>query len=616
MGSLDPLAAFALQAVANAQASIDEAILNLGTLVESIRAQVSVGEILNATVLPPENGSDRLQLLGQTVSAQLPPGIFPGENVALQVTGFTPNAVLVRNLGTSLPAQSPSPPQPAVPSGQMPPPAAAAPSAPGVQRPGAQLPPSQPASTSPAPAQPSPGSAPGRSTSVPVPSGTQTPAPPSVAPPREIFVAASVRDAEGLPPAALGDQPAPTPELEARIAAMRAAPPLGKPAPPAPSGVPARATPNLPQRGAPPVPPLNPGDVALAVQRATIERSALSRTAIPNDALPQPSASAPVASARPTPEAALLARLGVPVSATTLAAARIVENATQSLTSAFEKLDAILARQAPNETLVSLRSLLSFVGRLDLRNTTALPEQIAAYVSNVVTGAESKLAQIVRAWSASADLNGGTSLPFAEQASQTAEAPAALAARAAERGIALQHDVKTALLALSANPPQGSPPQVAAALRDALSATTAVQLNALQQQMNEPNAITIALPAYYHQNGAPARLRIAKDAPDGKNRLDADNFHIAFVLDTASLGTVAIDLQTAGRSVSVDVKTETPRAADRFRSSLGDLRGRLEDLHYRVASIGAAIAPRGTGALAPAPAPTAKRSDSNVDAQA
>src|SRR5579875_3843750 len=112
MGSLDPLAAFALQAVANAQAAMDEAVLNLGTLIDNLRTQLSIGDIVTATVLPPENGSDRLQILNQTVSAQLPPGIFPGETIALQVTGFTSGSVLVQNLGT-IAAQTPEPATPA-----------------------------------------------------------------------------------------------------------------------------------------------------------------------------------------------------------------------------------------------------------------------------------------------------------------------------------------------------------------------------------------------------------------------------------------------------------------------------------------------------------------------
>ena len=596
MGSLDPLAAFALQAVASAQAAIDEAVLNLGTLVENLRASVAIGDILTATVLPPENGVDRLQLLNQTVAAQLPPGIFPGETISLQVTGFTSTGLLVRNLGPD--AEAPAPESPA-PTPAQPPPVVPPRNAASPKSPAAGVPPSQ------TPARPSSASAP-------------------VAPPREIFVAASVRPNPQAPvPDPDGPKsPRPLPaELEARIAANRAAPPPA-------AGVRPVAPPRTP---AAPPPLLKPGDVAIAVARAVVERSGASGAALPKasiDAVMPPPSPPPVASARPTPEAALLARLRVPISATTLAAARLVETAARSTTTAYEKLDALLAKQMPSEELVPLRSLLSFVGRLDLRNAAALPEQIAAYVSNVVSAAESKISAIVQAWSANvaedALPGGGTAAQHQSGApvplAQDATLPPSLAVRAAEREVALAHDLKSALLALVANPPSGTTPQLSAAIRDALSATTAVQLNALQAQAAEPNTITISLPAYYHEHGAPAKLRISKDAPNGKQALDADNFHIAFVLDTAALGTVAIDLQTAGRSVSVDVKTETPRAAERFRTSLGDLRGTLEDMHYRVASAVAGVAPR-TVAPAPAPvapaqAPASRRPDGNVDAQA
>ncbi len=124
MSNLDPLAAFALQAVANAQAAIEESTLNLGAVLTEFQAKLSVGDVLSATVLPAQDGTDRISLLGQTLTAQLPPGINPGETIALQVTGFTNTAIIVRNLGSvdpenlperpPLPAQSPDAPQSAV----------------------------------------------------------------------------------------------------------------------------------------------------------------------------------------------------------------------------------------------------------------------------------------------------------------------------------------------------------------------------------------------------------------------------------------------------------------------------------------------------------------------
>ena len=136
----------------------------------------------------------------------------------------------------------------------------------------------------------------------------------------------------------------------------------------------------------------------------------------------------------------------------------------------------------------------------------------------------------------------------------------------------MHYDVKAAILSMIAAPARCDSPAILGALRDTLTATTALQLNVLNAQASNPKAITIPLPAYFYPGGEPASLHISRDAPNSKNKLDADNFHIAFVLDTKSLGTVAIDVQTVGRAVSVDVKTQATLAADRFRSTLGDLR--------------------------------------------
>ena len=55
-------------------------------------------------------------------------------------------------------------------------------------------------------------------------------------------------------------------------------------------------------------------------------------------------------------------------------------------------------------------------------------------------------------------------------------------------------------------------------------------------------------------------------------------------------------------NISVSVKTERSGAAQRFRSTLTDLRGRLEHLRYRVAAIAADVAPvRAAESVATAP---------------
>ena len=118
MSAFDPLAALGMNAVAAAQQSIADATLNLGGAAEALQAQITVGDQIPATILPPANGQDLLSFLGQSVVAQLPPGLNPGETLLLQVTAFQGSQIVVRNLGTVDPENLPQklyvalPPQP------------------------------------------------------------------------------------------------------------------------------------------------------------------------------------------------------------------------------------------------------------------------------------------------------------------------------------------------------------------------------------------------------------------------------------------------------------------------------------------------------------------------
>ncbi len=589
MSGLDPLAAFAAQIVANAQAAIEEAALDLGAATQAFQAQLSVGDILTATVLPPENGSDRLSVLGQTIAARLPSGVNPGEQLQLQVTGFTSAAIIVRNLGVIDPNNPP--PQP------------------NIQVPAQNAPQTAVLRSAPPPAPAPPATAPANA----------APPPPevSLAPPREIFVAASVvpTAAPNAQAPASAEPPAPASAagaLEARIALNRT--PLPQPAAkaaPAPASAPAPAasTPSA-RTAAASSPAAAPRPIAAPHPAAAAPPPMTARPAAASESVAPRTVRAPS-----TPEAALLARVRVPATATTLAAARIVKSATQALTSAFERLDAQLAKLAPDSRVGTLRSLLSFVGELDLRAPATLPEQLAAFVSHVLDGAEGKFVQLARAVLAApqepASASAGPHAAAASPAPSTVNLPeapalapasnaASAAAHVAERTAAYQHDVKAVLLALTQSSPRDASPNVIQALRDALVATTAVQVNVLSSQANDPNAITIPLPAYFFEGGKPTQLRIARD-PSGNGRaLDADNFHLGFVLDTKTLGTVAIDVQTVGRAVSIDVKTQTSTFAERFRGTLGELRARLEALRYRVAALDAGAAPAGQTANVPA----------------
>jgi hypothetical protein len=604
MSGLDPLAALAAQAVANAQAAIDAATLSLGADVAALQAQISVGDVIAATVLPPQGGTDLLSFLGQTVAAQIPPGINPGETLLLQVTGFTNSTVTVQNLGTIDP-ENPIPtvnaeltppstdgPQSAVLTTQIAPPAAS----------------SQTAAPAPTPIQPLPPSSTTVLPPVPAPVTPSASPPANVAPPREVFVAASVQPnlaANARALAAQIEEAIASNDVEARLAANRAttAPPPAAPAsatPSAPALAPRSAQPPPATPNAAPVPSRFPVAPPIVLAAATAPQVA-----------PAVRPTGPAAS----PEASLLARLRVPITEVTLAAARTIGTATQNVTAAYTSLESLLAKLAPENAGV-LRSMLAFVARFDLRNTRALPEQIATFISDVLDGAEAKVAQSVSVWNelaqteAPENVPGQPAPPGSPQSTAQPATPGAIsaAAQTAERVAAMDYDVKSAILAMIATSGGDTAPQLASALRAALTATTALQLNVLSAQNNDSRTITIPLPAYFYEGGEPVHLQISRDAPNGKNAMDADNFHIAFVLDTKSLGTVAIDLQTVGRAVNVDVKTQATVAADRFRSTLGDLRGRLEGLHYRISSIGAGVAPPAGSASAPTQTdPTAPR---------
>ncbi|MDB5071173.1 MAG: hypothetical protein JWM87_2284, partial [Candidatus Eremiobacteraeota bacterium] len=160
---------------------------------------------------------------------------------------------------------------------------------------------------------------------------------------------------------------------------------------------------------------------------------------------------------------------------------------------------------------------------------------------------------------------------------------------AAERGAALNADLKHTLLAVAANP--ATPESLAPSLAGALTALTAVQVNAAQTLAANPGGLAFTIPLTTPHGTSNAHISVKRDAPDGRGgtRVDPANFRIAFVLDTAHYGTVAIDLVTVGRDVTVDVRTEAASSMRAFRDALGTLTARLESLRYRVASAGASV---------------------------
>jgi hypothetical protein len=166
-----------------------------------------------------------------------------------------------------------------------------------------------------------------------------------------------------------------------------------------------------------------------------------------------------------------------------------------------------------------------------------------------------------------------------------------VAAKIAERAAAIDNDLKTQLQSFIAQPPANASPAALAAAQSALTALTAAQLNHAVAQL-DPRAIALSIPLPFFGNREPARIVISREKPESKEPLDADNFHIAFVLDTKNVGTVAVDMQTSGRAVNVAVKSETPRYAAAFKVKLDQLGGRLERMRYNVVSLQSEVVSR------------------------
>jgi len=536
--------------VAAAEAAMLEAAINLGVSAEVLQTQISVGDILAAKILPPQNGQDLVEMLGLRVAAQLPPGVHPGETLLLQVTGFAGTQIYVRNLGVPDP-RNPLPVNDAV---------LKAPESSEIAQPAA-------------PASPTKETA------------AQTP---PVSPPRAVFVAASVRQApQAQAPQTQAPAPAPVERelppvhgLEARIAAAQAAklPPI------AAKNASSAATPLIAPRAAPVHAAANAAANAAATAAQRIVRT--------------------------VSEFLRAARL--PDTPFTRMAAAIAPQAPERVPSVLQRLEASLPRETQDPRIPTLRTLIGFTARLNPANAETLPAQISSYVSNVVEGVEAKLAQMLQAHTQSAPPAPQT--PQSQAPSDSAAPlPRTLAqARVAERSAAISHDLKSVVLSLLRDPPAQRTPAMTQALTETLVTLTGVQVNTLSTAQQNPGTFNLTLPLYYHEGGKPAQIRISRDADSRAAKMDADNFHVAFVLDTANLGTVAIDLQTSGRSVKIDVKTEKTAAAVHFSDTLASLRARLEDLRYRVASAAAS-------ALAKAPSsakPAAAQNNSGVDLHA
>jgi hypothetical protein len=315
-----------------------------------------------------------------------------------------------------------------------------------------------------------------------------------------------------------------------------------------------------------------------------------------------------------TEPAALLRALYLPVSPTNLAGARLALDSPEKLPNALATLERALTNDA-DPRVATLITLTSFLARIDPRSPV-LAAQIAAFADHVVTGREARIGQLA---SASGEAPGVPAKTGAPQTARPATAGPNLAAleqtqpplgneRVAVIRAALDYDLKTQLLSIAADPAAGSDggsPKAAAfdrAVAGALAAITALQLNAAATLNAHPEGLAFTLPVALPDGFASAHVRIDRDASDGRRApLDGDNFHIAFVLETRHLGTVAIDVVTVGRAVTLSVKTEAVLAQRVFAGALERLSARLESLRYRVATADAVVAPVAPPVTAEAP---------------
>jgi hypothetical protein len=629
--SVNPAAVGAAAAAANnTNASVEALIaaeLNaLATEAQALQGQLTTGQVVTAQVLPSNGLTDLINILGNRVAAALPPSLAPGDLFTAQVTGFNGTQILLQVLNTIEPGQAAVPPPPATapPEGL----------------------PDQPLSALAAAA-----------TRPVLPDGVS----PSMAPPPAVFVAASVRpapaNADGAPAPAAPAVTAPPSsqviqppavvlaDIEARLAAARAGS-IGINVPTA--GAPASAA---APAAAPPPPPAAPNPL-LAAPRAAVD---LPHAPLPSAAAPAPAstsvrfqipptivpsarfseaapaappvATAAAAGATPAPTGlaayrdpvALVRALNLPVTPTNTAAARLALDTPQRLPAALATLESALP-QIDDPRVATLRTLTAWLGKME-PSSPQLASQISAFVDHVVTGNEPKLAQLLAAQLA-ADEPATAAPPAAAAAAdeagtpvaapiapQEATLPVVVLAQIAERGAAVSFDLKTQLFSMINAPPPGAEEagDLVPAASSALTAITAVQINAAQAMNAAPQTIAFTLPMWLGSGYAQARIAIDRDAPEqeGNRALDGSNFHIAFVLDTKHLGTVTVDLQTVGRAFSLAVKAESELSAKRFGDALDRLTGRLETLRYRVNSAEASVAARGSAATGPPEPPVA-----------
>ena len=616
MSGVDPLAAF-VAGGGDLAALIDNELAQLAADAKALSALLVEGIVVNARVLPSNGLTDLLEIAGRRVAASLPPTVRPGDVLQVKVTGFDGGRILLQLVATGADATvEPGPPNvPLAPDRAAFVAASIRSAAPN-------------AGPTPAPPNAPGGGVPGAA--APRPASAQAPAagvapvdelPPLAVPPVRPGVTADFTSAvsrANVSPAQAGAGPAAAPAAGASSATARGS----VVAPGEPSSIEARVAASratVAQPGTPLAASDEPAPAALRPAQPFVAPPQIgSKTAsLPHVAPPAARATGLAAYTQPV---TLLRALKLPVTPSTVASATLALQRPDRVPAALAALEAALPAAGNDAHVATLRTLLAFVGRIDPRSP-ALAAQIAAYVDHVVDGAEPKLATLL---AASREAGAGASAPqpapgdvravTASQQPQQPPQPPLPAAVVAERSAALSADLKQTLLAVAAD--ATTPAALAPSLAGALTALTAVQVHAAQSLAAHPEGLAFTIPLTTQHGPASAQITVQRDAPQGRGTpLDGENFRVAFVLDTAHYGTVAIDLVTVGRDVTVDVRTESAPAMRAFRDALGTLTARLESLRYRVAAAGASVGTTSVVAVEAPPEPAANP-DATVDRSA
>jgi len=612
---------------------IDVELQILATEGQALRSLLTEGDVVQAQVLPPNGLTDLLSIAGYRVAATLPPSLTPGDVITVAVTGTANGQVAVQIVPPDTPLTNPVPPldlgtaDPAAPSGAGQP---AAPTGSGSAPSGGG---SAAAAGTTAPVAPPPAffaaaavRAAGAAPSAPVPAvvvsagaGARPPAPsaPGAAPSPVTadddpgYVAGETLAARTPRAPAASPGPPLSGSIEARIAAARATVISGGATLPVPGASAARSNPlppPPPPSGAPPA-----GSARPFVAPPIFTRSATVLPAEPAE--PAETAAAPAsggaAGSAGAPAAApsaarglavyaepvaLLRSLRLPVTPTNVASAKLALDQPQRLATAIATLERALPATTSDPRIATLRTIAAFIGKLDPQSPT-LSTQLASYVDHALEGSEPKLGALLAATQDAADaqraIDPAAIAVDAGEQDPAATVPTAQLAQSVARAAALQYDLKAQLLSIVQEPPPNVTTALANAVSDTLTALTAMQMQSLNAQTAQ--SINLNLPIALPNGTANAQIRIDREAPEpGGTPLDGDNFHIAFILETALLGVVAIDLVTVGRTVTLDIKTEATLAAMRFSKMLEQLTERLRGLRYTVAKAQAGVAAPGT----------------------